>query len=68
MRTMRIGDKVRSYHNPLIVGKVVDVLDVPSQTWLMEGTQTSERYIILEMQNRDLIRLKASDLYVEEWA
>lgn len=68
MRTMRIGDKVRSYHNPLIVGKVVDVLEVPAQTWMMEGTQTSERYIILEMQNRDLLRVKASDLYVEEWA
>lgn len=68
MRTMRIGDKVRSYHNPLIVGTVMDVMEVPSQTWLMEGTQTSERYIILKLQNQDLLRMKASDLYVEEWA
>jgi len=67
MRTIRVGDKVRSYHNAQIFGTIVEIVDVPATTWLMEGTQTTERHCTIRLANGKLLRSKVSDVYIEEW-
>lgn len=65
MKAIRKGDKVRAYLDAHIHGTVVDVVVEPAKVWTLEGTLATTIFCIVQLKNGNLVKVKASDLYIE---
>lgn len=63
MRTIRKGDLVQAFLDPTVKGIVEKVETQKSKTIMVGGTSQSEIYCVLQLENGQKIRYKASELY-----
>ena len=65
MKMIVKGDRVRAYLTPEIHGTVVEVVEEPARVWTLEGTLTTVRICMVQLNDGRIARVKSSDLFIE---
>jgi hypothetical protein len=63
IRRIKEGDMVKAFLEPLVKGKVLQILLEKNDTWLIGGTIEKVRFCLLELDSGKVIKYKLSDLH-----
>jgi hypothetical protein len=62
MKTIRLGDRVESFLEAHVKGKVVQFINEGKGDWMVGSTSSPVIYCIVELDSGDTIKYKLSDL------
>ena len=63
MKSIKVGDRVESFLDSRVKGRVIQFLAEGHAPWMIGSSSTKEMYCVVELDTGQQIRYKVSDLH-----